>query len=380
MPVIMLLLSLSLLFSEQVKDIHLAEILHHIFGDSAPTQETKPSHENVEHHKYLSPGQSSLRDPCYMIIHNEGVCPQCYSDVRFVRSDGHVLWHNKYQHHAVISWAPLISHSECHGAVIKVWELKHTTVLEKVSQPSSSSLNSQRTTRSSLISDEVESVETEPTHLDRDSDGEIEFNIAFSSSNSSDYFPVKYSSDRHANLNEEHINQVKEDYSDVQSSTTEESPRARRNFYRSSSELSQDHPTVYRHHGKQLAGSREGHIQRSENSVSSQEHFFHGTDKEYNSHDTYHHMKEELATSTLPSVFSTISRTAFSTTLAPPGYQLQQIHERLGLLKNNGSGWYEETLSSLGLGITQLCKTEHTCIPDIASHSRSGELAIPYTV
>lgn len=368
--------------AEEAGKIHLTALLHQM-GAATPTQESETPQENPKPLSQYYPVHMGKGDPCEVTIYNRGVCPHCRSEIHLTRSDGQELWHQDYEHSTVVSWAALLLDGECHGAILKVWEWKHISTVIKTAKPPPSV--NRRTTRSSLISDVAEIVETEPTYLEKDSEDEVEFDIAFNSNMSSesnqisdlphDSFVMKYSKDGHANLNNDNIGPVRED-SDKQPPTTLESPRARRNFLHNSQELIYEHPTIHHHHGKQASANHEDHTQHSENFPASQEDPSLKPEKNLDTQDlreSYHHPKQVLTTTTIPSSFPTGMRTMPPSILAPPGYQLQQIHERLAVLKTNGTIWHEETLASLGLGITQLCKNENSCIPDIESHARSGE-------
>lgn len=168
---------------------------------------------------------------------------------------------------------------------------------------------------------------------------------------------------------------MREDYSDVQPSTTSESPRVKKTLVHNS-QLTYEHPTIHHHHGKQASGDYEDHTQHSESLTTEEKQLSQRPEKidseTHDFHRTTEHFPEQLLTTpTLPGPIQQDTRTMSPSILAPPGYQLQQIHERLILLKNNGTVWLEEPLANLALGISQLCKNINTCIPDTESHARS---------
>lgn len=351
----------------------LSTLLNHTLRDEAPTEKLDTSQRSVE---------SNGRSECEVRVTSQGVCPRCHTQVQLRSSGNKVVWESDYEHSAVVAWAPLWSHKKCHGAVLKVWEWRHTTNTEKIAKPPP---GNRRTTRSSLVSEEADSTETEATYLENNQEAEINVDsLAYEGNNASknDDGIIKYnglfkiqSKNDQGNQNEGTTSSVQDKLA-LQPPTTIESPRARRDFAHNSAKHTYDHSNAHRHHSKQVASSHEDHISHPE-AVSYNEGFHSQESKElkFIDHTGDHHQSKKVVTTTvLPASFPTGSRILHQNDLAPLGYQLQQIHERLALLRNNGTAWHEETLTSLGLGITQLCKSDDACLPTVESHARSGKL------
>ncbi|KAK3864943.1 hypothetical protein Pcinc_029407 [Petrolisthes cinctipes] len=348
--------------------ILLSALLDQILGDEAPTEKFDAAHKPIK---------SNGRSECEVKVTTQGICPLCQSQVQL--SSGHqVLWQSDYEHSTVVAWAPLWSHNQCHGAVLKVWEWRHITNIEKTAKPPS---GNRRTTRSSLVSEEADSAETEATYLENNHETEVNVDsIAYEGNNASKYddgnviynglFKTQSKSDQ-SNVNEITTNSVQDNLA-IQPPTTIESPRARRDFAHNSAKLTYDHSNAHRHHSKQVASSHEDQISHPE--AGSQNEGFHPQESKEMKYGDHHQAKKGVTTPILPSSFPTGSRILHQNVLAPLGYQLQQIHERLALLKNNGTAWHEETLTSLGLGITQLCKSDDACLPSLESHAKSVEV------
>ncbi|ROT70089.1 hypothetical protein C7M84_011659 [Penaeus vannamei] len=357
--------------------IHLVVLLHQIMGKDAPSPPPSTVPESAKSlHRH--PVHTQHRDPCHITVHNQGLCPSCESQIRLFKANEQMM-HKHYKHSAVVSWATLLSDGECHGAVLKIWEWKHLATVVKTAKPPPQIVR--RTTRSSLVSDSDTNVETEPTRLEVDNiaatqgDSSSNFNIANESNMIID-IPRENTFKQHlqdAQLGDEESKPVPNGYPDLEVPTTPVSPRLRRGSHISRREPQQyEHPTIHRHHGKQTSGTQEDYNHHSDFLHYNQPY----TKKESETrrrevHDSLTHRLKLVSTTsaTNPSPIPVGMRTMPPSVLAPPGYQLQQIHERLVFLRYNGSVWIENTLTSLG--ITQLCKDEKTCLPDMESHSRS---------
>lgn len=309
------------------------------------------------------------------------MCPHCQSKVKLRNGDGEVLWQKDYERSAVVSWAPLLSDGKCHGVILKVWEWRNTRTTVKTVKPPLAM--NRRTTRSSLVSEEMEDLETEPTYTEKDSEDEIPQKSLMEENTTSDslerlevpnnIFVKGSQKGSQESLTKAGGLEEKENFAELQPPTTLESPRARRDFLHKPSEQYHDH-SLHRHHNKQNSASHEEYSQHPQHSDSTE-----GYHQQLNKlHDSTHDQensyssKKTLTTAEVPSTFPASMRTIYPTILAPPGYQQQVIHERLALLRSNGSVWHEETLTSLGLGISRLCTSEGTCLPSIKSHSKSG--------
>lgn len=331
--------------------IHLTALLNQILGNSAPVDEPVP-HENSYGHAF--PVHTQRRDPCRVKVYNKGKCPSCQSKIQFFHVDGHIAWDREYEHSGVVSWAALLSNGECHGAIFKIWEYKLTTTVVKTSKPSP--VMTRRTTRSSLTNDDGY-VETDPTDVGKNGD-EQQFTIVMNSNFSE-------SSEIHTLLHKNSVASLKEEYNNNQNGlkppsttiTDFENSRLRRKFQEETQETPEvyEHPTIHHHHGRQTSGTHEDHGEQLER----------GSDAWYHHRNYAFHPKQVSTTAAVPSGM----RTMPPDVLAPPGYQLQQIHEKISVLRYNGTDWLEETLTSMG--IRQLCHNQSNCIPDMKSHCKS---------
>lgn len=361
--------------SEEAEVIALTSLLHQILGEATSSQKMRPPQKVAETNSQYLPTMSSPQDLCQVVVTNNGICPQCQSKVSLQTGDNEVLWEKDYEHSTVVSWAPLFSDGKCHGAILKLWEWRHTATTVKTVKPPAAM--NRRTTRSSLVSDEMESLETEPTYIEKDSEDEIPQKTIMEENSTSDSLErsempsevlVKSSlRGSQESITKADITEEKENFAELQPPTTLESPRPRRDFLHKPSEQYHER-SLHRHHNKQNSASHEDYSQHPQHSDPTEGHH-------QQLHDSSPYPPRKPSTtvavpSTLPASLSTIH----PTNLSPMGYQLQQIHERLALLRSNGSVWHEETLTSLGLGIIRLCKSEGSCLPSIKSHSKSGML------
>lgn len=328
---------------------------------------------------------SHQQDLCQVVVYNNGVCPLCQSKVKLLTGNGEVLWQKDYEHSTVVSWAPLLSDGKCHGAILKVWEWRHTTTTVKTAKPPAAV--NRRTTRSSLVSEDMESLETEPTYIEKDNEDEIPYKTFIEENSTSDaldrlempsdVFVKTSQKESQESITNAGILGEKGNYAEFQPPTTLESPRARRDFLHKPLEQHRER-SLHRHHNKQNSVNHDDYVQHLQHSDATEGH----QQQLPKPHDSIHDQenlylsKKASTTAAMPSTFPASMRTIHPTILAPPGYQLQQIHERLALLRSNGSVWHEETLSSLGLGIIRLCRSEGSCLPSLKSHSKSGTLLI----
>ena len=349
-------------------------------GDVASSQKSEAFQNYKQiNNQHISP-TSSQQDLCEVVVSTNGVCPQCQSNAKLKTADGEVLWHKTYEHSTIVSWAPLLSDDKCHGAILKVWKWKHVTTTAKTAKPPPTM--NRRTTRSSLVSEELDILETEPTYIEKATEDEINQKISLEENSTSDSLEklempseVFLKNSQKGNqkiLIKTGVAEGRNNRADLQPPTTLESPRARRDFLHKSSEQYHER-SLHRHHNKQNSASHEDHNQHSQHFVSTEEHL---QLDDTNDQESMYTSKKASTTATMPSTFPASMRTIRPTILVPPGYQLQQIHERLALLKNNGTAWHEETLTSLGLGIIRLCNSESSCLPSIKSHSKSGKFFI----
>lgn len=365
---------------EEAEVIPLTALLHQILGEVTSSQKSSPPPKVAETNSQHLPTMSSLQDLCQVVVSNNGVCPQCQSKVNLQTGDGEVLWEKDYEHSTIVSWAPLLSEGKCHGAILKVWEWRHTATTVKTIKPPAAM--NRRTTRSSLISEEMESLETEPTYIEKGSEDEIPQKTIMEENSTSDSVErlempsevlVKSSlRESQESITKAGILEEKENFAELQPPTTLESPRARRDFLHKPSEQYHER-SLHRHHNKQNSASHEDYSQHPQHSDPTEGHHQQLNKLHDSTHDqeSPYPSKKASTTAAVPSTFSTSMRAIHPTILTPPGYQLQQIHERLALLRSNGSVWHEETLTSLGLGIIRLCKSEGSCLPSIKSHSKS---------
>lgn len=366
--------------SEEEDVISITTLLHQVLGDVAPSQKSEPFQKFKEiNTQHVSP-TSSQQDLCEVVVSSNGMCPQCQSKVKLKTGDGEVLWQKDYENSTIVSWAPLLSDGKCHGAILKVWEWRHAIPTVKTAK-SPAAMN-RRTTRSTLVSEEIENLETEPTYIEKVNEDEIHQKISQEENSTSDSLEkfempseVFLKSSQTGNqeiLIKTGVPEERDSHAELQPPTTLESPRARRDFLHKPPEQYHER-SVHRHHNKQNSASHEDHSQHSQHFVSTEEH--NQQEDDHNQENMYPPRKAST-TETVPSVFPASMRTIHPTILAPQGYQLQQIHERLGLLRSNGSAWHEETLTSLGLGIIRLCRSEGSCLPSIKSHGKSGMLLV----
>ncbi|KAK8407147.1 hypothetical protein O3P69_002042 [Scylla paramamosain] len=169
--------------SEEEDTISIKALLHQILGDTSSSEEPETFHKLKQiNNQHASP--SNQQNLCELFVFNNGVCPQCQSKVKLKTDDGEVLWQKDYEHSTVVSWAPLLSDNKCHGAILKVWELRHVTTTVKTAKPPPAM--NRRTTRSSLVSEEMENFETEPTYIEKESEDEIHQKISLEENSTSD--------------------------------------------------------------------------------------------------------------------------------------------------------------------------------------------------
>lgn len=339
-------------------------------GDISSSEEPETFHKLKQiNNQHVS--LSNQQNLCEVSVTNNGVCPECQSKVKLKTGDGEVLWQKDYNHSTIVSWAPLLSDGKCHGAILKVWEWRHLATTIKTAKPPSAM--NRRTTRSSLVSEEIENLETEPTYIEKENEDEIHQKISLEENSTSDShekleIPSEVFMKSPQKVSQENLinTEGRDNHADFQPPTTLESPRARRDFLHKLPEQYHER-SVHRHHNKQNSASHENHSQHTVHFASTEEHL-----QPDNTHDQENlSSRKASTTASVPSSFPGSMRT-MHTTLAPPGYELQQIHERLALLRSNGTVWHEETLTSLGLGITRLCRSENSCLPSMKSHSKSG--------
>ncbi|KAK7082981.1 hypothetical protein SK128_007836 [Halocaridina rubra] len=348
----------------RMSPIPLISLLHQILGSSVPVEKSLPYDNGLSYSPVVHGKRSNS---CVVsVYYNKRPCPICQSRV-ILSSDNVIHWNRTYEHSSVVSWASLLSNNECHGAILKIWEYKHTATVVKTAKPPS--LGSKRSIRTTQATEE-ENLET--AAADVENDGlDLNFGTSMnSSSGESKKMSALFHKKNIVNMFEDPSDENGDPVSSKSSDSNYENKRTRRKQQKEGIDNSPDlyeHPTIHRHKGKLASGTHDEPNHISESYVNK----FESVPDKWPTHRKYPlHPKQVLSTSaSIPSTFPSGARTMPPDVLAPPGYQLQHIHEQISVLKFNGSVWYEDTLTSIG--ITQLCRDQTNCIPDTKSHCKS---------